>query len=125
MKFGNFGFLRTLEFEPRRVAGVSFARNNVLGPLLSMAGAKLSRAMSGTAIDHRVVIKRDPPEHGFGLWPGSGKVVGKVLILDLSGDPSKIFILLDSVLVWLRARASNCPPEAPLPKFMGHGSRAK
>jgi hypothetical protein len=30
------------------------------------------------------VIKRDPPEHGFGLWPGSGKVAGKVLILSIT-----------------------------------------
>ena len=101
MKFGNFGVLRTLGFEPRRVAGVSFARNNVLGPLLSMAGAKLSRAMSGTAIDHRVVIKRDPPEHGFGLWPGSGKVAGKVLKLDLNAGHAKLLITLNSVTEWL------------------------
>ena len=60
-----------------------------------MAGAKLSRAMSGTVIDHRVVIKRDPPEHGFGLWPGSGKVAGKVLILDPSSDSAKLLIICD------------------------------
>jgi hypothetical protein len=70
--------------------------------------------MAGTAIDYRVVIKRDPPEHGFGLWPGSGKVAGKVLILDLSGTPAKLLILLDSVLVWLRARASNRSQSTPM-----------
>jgi hypothetical protein len=66
-----------------------------------MAGAKLSRVMSGTAIDHRVVIKRDPPEHGFGLWPGSGKVAGKVLILDLNAGHAKLLITLNSVTEWL------------------------
>ena len=76
-------------------------------------------------MNNRVVIKRDPPEHGFGLWPGSGKVAGKVLILDLSGGPAKLLILLDSVPGWLRARASNRPLAAPLPRFMHHGSRAK
>ena len=58
-------------------------------------------------MNNRIVIKRDPPEHGFGIWPGSGKVAGKVLILDLSGGPAKLSILLDSVPGWLRARASN------------------
>ena len=81
--------------------------------------------MVAVTISNRGYVKRDPPEHGFGLWPGSGKVAGKVLILDLSGVSAKLLILLDSVLVWLRARASNCPPGAPLPRFMGHGSRAK
>ena len=50
-------------------------------------------------MNNRVVVKRDQPEHGFGLWPGSGKVAGKVLILDLGKGPSKILILLDSVPV--------------------------
>ena len=76
-------------------------------------------------MNNRVVVKRDPPEHGFGLWPGSGKVAGKVLILDLSGGPAKLLILLDSVPGWLRARASNRSQAAPLPRFMDHGSRAK
>jgi hypothetical protein len=58
-------------------------------------------------MNNRVIVKRDPPEHGFGLWPGYGKVAGKVLILDLGKGPTKILILLDSVPVWLRARASN------------------
>jgi len=65
-------------------------------------------------MNNRVVVKRDPPEHGFGLWPGSGKVAGKVLILDLGKGPAKILILLDSVPVWLRARASNRSPGAPI-----------
>jgi len=47
------------------------------------------------------------------------------LILDLSGGPAKILILLDSVLVWLRARASNRSQAAPFARFMDHGSRAK
>jgi len=34
-----------------------------LGLSSESGGAKLGRAMSGTAIDYRVVIKRDPPEH--------------------------------------------------------------
>jgi hypothetical protein len=65
-------------------------------------------------MNNRVVIKRDPPEHGFGLWPGSGKVAGKVLILDLGKGPAKVLILLDSVTVWLRARASNRLSGAPI-----------
>ena len=40
-------------------------------------------------MNNRVVIKRDPPEHGFGLWPGSGKVAGKVLIVDLGWGHDK------------------------------------
>jgi hypothetical protein len=96
------------------------------GPLaLEGGGSKSGPAMSRVPMNNRVVVKRDPPEHGFGLWPGSGKVAGKVLILDLSGGPAKILILLDSVLVWLRARASNRSLGAPLPRFMHHGSRAK
>ena len=81
--------------------------------------------MAGVPLNNRVVVKRDPPEHGFGLWPGSGKVAGKVLILDLSGGPAKLLILLDSVLVWLRSRASDRFSVAPLSRFMDHGSRAK
>ena len=77
-------------------------------------GAKSDPAMAGVPMNNRVVIKRDPPEHGFGLWPGSGKVAGKVLILDLSDGPAKQLILLDSVLVWLRARASNRLSGAPI-----------
>ena len=65
-------------------------------------------------MNNRVIVKRGPPEHGFGLWPGSGKVAGKVLILDLSGGPAKLLILLDSVPGWLRARASNRPLAAPV-----------
>ena len=80
-------------------------------------GAKSGPAMAGVPLNNRVVVKRDPPEHGFGLWPGSGKVAGKVagkvLILDLGKGPSKILILLDSVPVWLRARASNRLSGAP------------
>jgi hypothetical protein len=49
--------------------------------------------MAGVPMNNRVVVKRDPPEHGFGLWPGSGKVAGKVLILDLGKGPAKILIL--------------------------------
>jgi len=64
-------------------------------------------------MNNRVVVKRDQPEHGFGLWPGSGKVAGKVFILDLGKGPSKILILLDLVPVWLRARASNRLSGAP------------
>ena len=64
-------------------------------------------------MNNRIVIKRDPPEHGFGIWPGSGKVAGKVLILDLSGGPAKLLILLDSVPVWLRSRASNRSQQDP------------
>ena len=65
-------------------------------------------------MNNRVIVKRDPPEHGFGLWPGYGKVAGKVLILDLGKGPTKILILLDSVPVWLRARASNRSLAAPV-----------
>ena len=35
-----------------------------LGLSSESGGAKLGRAMSGTAIDYRVVIKRDPPNTG-------------------------------------------------------------
>ena len=76
-------------------------------------------------MDNRVVIKRDPPEHGFGLWPGSGKVAGKVLILDPAEGPAKLLIILDSVPVWLRSRASNRSQTAPLPRFVGQGSWSK
>ena len=92
---------------------VSCAWDTVLGAPLRSGGAKSGPAMAGVPMNNRVVIKRDPPEHGFGLWPGSGKVAGKVLILDLSGVSAKLLILLDSVLVWLRARASNRPQAAP------------
>ena len=64
-------------------------------------GAKSGPAMAGVPMNNRVVIKRDPPEHGFGLWPGSGKVAGKVLILDLGKGPAKVLILLNSVPGWL------------------------
>ena len=74
---------------------VSYARTTVLGPpALEGGGSKSGPAMSGVPMNNRVVVKRDPPEHGFGLWPGSGKVAGKVLILDLSKGPAKILILL-------------------------------
>ena len=73
-------------------------------------------------MNNRVVVKRDPPEHGFGLWPGSGKVAGKVLILDLGKGPAKILILLDSVPVWLRARAADLPTNLILLSKRGPGS---
>ena len=78
----------------------------VRGPLSYAAlsirgGSKSGPAMAGVPMNNRVVVKRDTPEHGFGLWPGSGKVAGKVLILDLGKGLTKILILLDSVPVWL------------------------
>ena len=102
----------------------------VRGPLSYAAlsrrgGSKSGPAMSRVPMNNRVVVKRDPPEHGFGLWPGSGKVAGKVLILDLDEGPAKVLILLDSAPVWLRARASNRLSGAPFPRFMDLGSRAK
>jgi hypothetical protein len=81
---------------------------------LEGGGSKSGPAMAGVPLNNRVVVKRDPPKHGFGLWPGSGKVAGKVLILDLSDGPAKLLILLYSVLVWLRARASNRSLAAPV-----------
>ena len=44
---------------------------------------------------------------------GSGKVAGKVLIVDPSHGYAKLLILLNSVSYWFLDRASNLSPGAP------------
>jgi hypothetical protein len=44
---------------------------------------------------------------------GSGKVAGKVLIVDQYAGPAKILILLETVIEWCLGKASNLLSPAP------------
>jgi hypothetical protein len=72
-----------------------------LGGFCRWRGPKSGSSMVAVTISNRGYVKRDPPEHGFGLWPGSGKVAGKVLKLDLNAGHTKLLITLNSVTEWL------------------------
>jgi hypothetical protein len=56
---------------------------------------------------------------------GSGKVAGKVLIVDQYAGPAKILILLETVIEWCLGKASNIFSWAPLPKIQGPRFKAQ
>ena len=56
---------------------------------------------------------------------GSGKVAGKVLIVDQYAGPAKILILLETVIEWCLGKASNPAPGHHYPRIKVRDSRLK
>ena len=107
---------------PDAPSPVSFARNTVLGRLLSMARPEVG-IVDGSG-DHQQsgLCPKGPARTQISALTRSGKVAGKVLKLDLNARHAKLLITLNSVPEWLRSRASNHPLGAPFSRFMDHGS---
>ena len=80
---------------------VTFARNTVLGRLLSMAGPEVG-IVDGSG-DHQQsgLCQKGPARTQISALTHSGKVAGKVLKLDLNAGNAKLFIMFNSVPEWL------------------------